>query len=77
MSILKDPKVVEKIEAERAKAEAKGRKDAEKEFKTKQKEITESIKGAAAGVKALITDKALNKEVSELFKTLLADVKNI
>jgi hypothetical protein len=81
MSILKDPKVVEKIEAERAKAKAeaevKGRKEAEKEFKAKSKQVTEAIKGTAAGVKAAITDKALAKEVAELFKKLLADVKSI
>lgn len=77
MSILKDHKVVEKIEAERAKAEVKGRKEAEKEFKAKSKQVTEAIKGTAAGVKAAITDKALAKEVAELFKKLLADVKSI
>lgn len=77
MSILKDPKVVEKIEAERAKAELKGRKEAEKEFKVKNKQVTEAIKGTAAGVKAAITDKAVAKEVAELFKKLLADVKTI
>lgn len=88
MSVLKDPKVVEKIEAEKAKAETKGRKDAEKEFKAQLKEVqaeakekskafTQAIKDAAAKAKSEIEDKAVNKQVAEIFKELLASVKDI
>lgn len=88
MSVLKDPKVVEKIEAEKAKAEIKGRKDAEKEFKAQLKEVqaeakekskafTQAIKDAAAKAKSEIEDKAVNKQVAEIFKELLASVKDI
>ena len=88
MSVLKDPKVLEKLETEKAKAEAKGRKDAEKEFKAQLKEtageakekskaITTTIKDAAAKAKAEIEDKAVNKQVAEIFKQLLVDIKEI
>ena len=61
MSILKDPKVVEKIEAERAKAEVKGQQRSQrKEFKAKSKQVTEAIKGTAAGVKAAITEQSIS-----------------
>lgn len=81
MSVTKDQVALEK-------AEAKGRKEAEKEFnaalkklngenKEKIKAITAAVKETAAQAKAEIEDKSTNKQVAEIFKQLLVRLKEI
>lgn len=81
MSVTKDQVALEK-------AEAKGRKEAEKEFnaalkklngenKEKFKAIIVAVKEAAAQARVEIEDKSTNKQVAEIFKQLFVRLKEI
>lgn len=88
MSVLKDPKVIEKIEAVQEKAVAKGRKEAEKELKAtlkefndkakaRDKEVQVLIKAAITAVKEDVENKDAAKQCTTILKDLLIAIKNI